>query len=175
MNFLKCLRSRHIIAFFFTINAHQLAAQNITPFTFNNGGGSNASMEWSIAESVSIAYFIAPGFFVNTGVLQPMTNNVTAINVYGPAVFGSQITIGPNPTNNSLLCKTRFAEAGSLTFQILDAKSSIVLTHEVGSIFRNYERTISLGNYPAGVYYMKVLFKPITGNIKTGIYKIIKL
>ena len=107
--------------------------------------------------------------------LQPMTNNVTAINVYGPAVFGSQITIGPNPTNNSLLCKTRFAEAGSLTFQILDAKSSIVLTHEVGSIFRNYERTISLGNYPAGVYYMKVLFKPITGNIKTGIYKIIKL
>jgi hypothetical protein len=175
MNFLKCLNYRHILALVFTFNAHQLAAQNITPFTFNNGGGSNASMEWSIAESVSIAYFIAPGFFLNTGLLQPMTNNVTAINVYGPAVFGSQIALGPIPTNNLLLFKARFAEAGSLTFQLLDAKSSIVLTHEAGIIFRNYDKNISLGNYPTGVYYMKVFFKPIIGNIKTGIYKIIKL
>ena len=58
--------------------------QSITPQTFNNGGGSASSIEWSIGESVSIANFITSGYSLNTGVLQPMTSIVTAINEYGP-------------------------------------------------------------------------------------------
>jgi hypothetical protein len=42
-------------------------------------------------------------------------------------------------------------------------------------IFNSYEKNISLENYPSGVFYVKVFFKPIAGNIKTGIYKIIKI
>ena len=81
-----------------TINI--IHSQTITPYTLSNGGGSSATMEWSLGESVSIANFIASGYSLNTGVLQPMTSIVTAINEYGPAVFGTQITIGPNPTSN---------------------------------------------------------------------------
>jgi len=175
MNFLKCLKYWHILAFIIFINTHRLVAQSITPYTLNNGGGAIATMEWSIAESVSIAYFNAPGFSLNTGVLQPMTSIVTGINEYGPIVFGSQIAMGPNPTNNLLHIKARFTEAGNLTFQLLDAKSSVILTHEAGTIFSYYDENILLGNYPSGVFYIKVFFKPIVGNIKTGIYKIIKL
>jgi hypothetical protein len=58
---------------------------------------------------------------------------------------------------------------------LLDAKTSIVFSHEAGTIFSNYEKNILLENYPSGVFYMKVYFKPIAGNLKTGIYKIIKL
>lgn len=150
-------------------------SQAITPFTFNNGGGSSAALEWSIAESVSIVSLAVPGFSINTGVLQPMTSVVTAINEFGPAVFGSQIIMGPIPTSHKLHLKTLFTEAGKLSIQIMDAKSTIFFTHEAGTIFRIYEKDISLEDYPSGVFFMKVFFKPIVGSVKTGIYKIIKL
>ena len=150
-------------------------SQSITPHTFNTGGGSSSFLEWSLTESVSVASFIAPGFSLNTGVLQPNTNVVTSINEYGPAVFGSQITIGPNPTLSLLHFKARFAEVGRLSIQLMDAKSAIVLTQDVGTIFSSYEKNISLEDYPSGVFYLKVYFKSIVGNTKTGIYKVIKL
>ena len=132
-------------------------------------------MEWSMGESVSIANFIALGYSLNTGVLQPMTSIVTAINEYGPTVFGTQITMGPNPTYNLLHIKARFNELGTLSFQLIDAKSSIMFTQDVGTIFSSYDKDILMENYPSGVFYMKIYFKPITGIAKTGIYKIIKL
>jgi hypothetical protein len=159
----------------FLSNFTEAKAQSISPYTFNNGGGYFSAMEWSIGESVSIANFLASGYYLNTGVLQPMTSIVTAINEFGPAVFGTQITIGPNPTNNLLHIKARFNQAGSLSFQLIDAKSTIVFTQEAGTIFSSYEKDIFMENYPSGVFYMKVYFKPINGNAKTGIYKIIKL
>ena len=132
-------------------------------------------MEWSMGESVSIANFISSGYSLNTGVLQPMTSIVTAINEYGPTVFGTQITMGPNPTSNLLHIKARFNELGTLSFQLIDAKSSIMFTQDVGTIFSSYDKDILMENYPSGVFYMKVYFKPSTGSAKTGIYKIIKL
>jgi hypothetical protein len=149
--------------------------QAITPYTLNNGGGSSSFLEWSLTESVSVASFIAPGYSLNTGVLQPNTNVVTSINEYGPLVFGNQIIIGPNPTSNLLHIKARFNQVGSLSIQLIDAKSAIVFTQEAGTIFSSYEKDVLMENYPSGIFYMKVFFKPITGIAKTGIYKIIKL
>jgi len=160
---------------FSLLTVNNLYSQTITPHAMNNGGGYSSTMEWSIGESVSIANFIASGYSLNTGVLQPMTSIVTAINEYGPAVFGNQITIGPNPTSNLLHIKARFNQVGTLSFQLIDAKSSIVFTQEAGTIFSSYEKDILMENYPSGVFYMKVYFKPSTGIAKTGIYKIIKL
>jgi len=164
------------LLFLFNLLTHNnLYSQTITPHALNNGGGYFSAMEWSIGESVSIANFIASGYSLNTGVLQPMTSIVTAINEYGPAVFGNQITIGPNPTSNLLHIKARFNQVGSLSLQLIDAKSSIVFTQEAGNIFSSYDKDILMENYPSGVFYMKVYFKPTTGSAKIGIYKIIKL
>ena len=163
---------------FFSFNLlslNNLYSQSITPYTLSNGGGSSSIIEWSIGESVSIANFIASGYSLNTGVLQPMTSIVTAINEYGPAVFGTQITIGPNPTSNLLHIKARFNQVGSLSLQLIDAKSSIMFTQDAGTIFSSYDKDILMENYPSGIFYMKVYFKPSTGSAKTGIYKIIKL
>jgi hypothetical protein len=164
-----------ILFFLLIFSTSVLSAQSITPNTLNNGGGYSTSMEWNIAESVSIAIFIASGYSLNTGALQPMTSFVTAINEYGPAVFGTQITIGPNPTTNLLHIKARFNQVGNLSLQLLDAKSAIVFTQEAGTIFSSYEKDILMESYPSGIFYMKIYFKPITGITKTGIYKIIKL
>lgn len=160
---------------FTSMFVNNLYSQSITPFTLNNGGGTTTNMDWSIGESVSITNFSTPNYFLNTGVLQPMTSIVTAINEYGPAVFGTQITMGPNPTSNLLHIKARFNQVGSLSLQLIDAKSAIVLTQEAGTIFSSYDKDILMENYPSGIFYMKVYFKPITGIAKTCIYKIIKL
>ena len=157
------------------ISQLKLDAQSITPYAINNGGGYSSSMEWNMGESVSIANFIASGYSLNTGVLQPMTSIVTAINEYGPAVFGTQITIGPNPTTNLLHIKARFNQAGNLSYQLIDAKSAIVFTQEAGIIFSSYDKDILMEDYPSGVFYMKIFFKSISGNLKTGVYKVIKL
>ena len=166
---------RSFLLFFIVLIPLYSFCQSITPQTLNNGGGSISIMDWSISESLSIGSFIAPGFSLNTGVLQPNTNVVTSINEYGPAVFGSQITIGPNPTSNILHIKARFTQAGSLSYQLIDAKSAIIYTEEAGTIFNSYEKDILMENYPSGVFYMKVYYKPNIGNAKSGIYKIIKL
>ena len=169
--------SKKIIGFIliYCLSFSKSNGQSITPYTLSNGGGSSTTIEWSMGESVSIANFIASGYSLNTGGLQPMTSIVTAINEYGPSVFGSQITIGPNPTSNLLHIKARFNQVGTLSFQLIDAISTIVFTQEAGTIFSSYDKDILMENYPSGVFYMKVFFKPSTGNTKTGIYKIIKL
>ena len=166
---------RGILLFLLLLNTSFLSAQSITPYALNNGGGYSSSMEWNIGESVSIANFIASGYSLNTGGLQPMTTIVTSINEYGPAVFGTQITIGPNPTNNLLHIKARLSEMGSLSFQLIDSKSSIILTQEAGMIYSSYEKDILMEKYPSGVFYIKIFFRSITGNLKTGVYKVIKL
>ncbi len=104
-----------------------------------------------------------------------MTSIVTDINDFGPTVFGTQITIGPNPTSNFLHIKARFKQAGSLSLQLLDANSTIFFTQDAGTILSNYENNILTEKYPSGIYYLKINFKPFIGSIKTGIYKIIKL
>lgn len=167
--------SRGFLFSIFFLSCSKSNAQSITPFTLSNGGGSSSTMEWSIGESVSIANFIASGYSLNTGGLQPMTSIVTAINEYGPAVFGTQITIGPNPTSNLLHIKTRFNETGRLSIQLLDSKSSQIFTQDAGIILNIYENDLLIEKYPSGIYYIKIYFKPIIGSIKTGIYKIIKL
>jgi hypothetical protein len=163
------------IVLFVSTDFSNMYAQSISPYTLNNGGGSVATMEWSIGESVSIAHFATTNYFLNTGALQPMTSIVTSMNEYGPIVFGSQITIGPNPTFNLLHIKARFNEMGNLSIHLMDAKSAIVFKHEAGTIFSSFEKDILLDQYASGVFYVKVFFKPINGISKTGIYKIIKL
>ncbi len=155
--------------------ATKIHSQSITPYCINNGGGFSGTIEWSIGETVSITNLIAPGFSLNTGVLQPMTTVVTSINEFGPKVFGNQIIIGPNPTSNFLHVNAKMNEFGNLSIQLLDAKSSIILTEEIGKISNNYDKNIYLENYPSGIFYLKVFFKTIAGKEKVGIYKIIKL
>ena len=150
-------------------------AQTLSPFTFNNGGGYSNTLDWSIGESVSIAHFTSFGYSLNTGVLQPTTPITTAIEEYGPAVFGNQIIMGPNPTSKLLHIKASFNEVGSISFQMFNSKSNNVLSYNGGNIFSTYDKDLYLENLPAGAYYMRVNFKPSIGKAKTGIYKIIKL
>jgi len=172
---MKFINKPYIIILIINLFGTTLSAQSISLYTFNNGGGFNNTTEWSIGESVSIAYFTSASSTLNTGVLQPITSLSTGINEYGPVVFGHQITIGPNPTSNLLRIKAKFNESGNLSIQILDSKSTLVLTQNAGLIFSIYDKELILNDLASGIFYARVYFKPLSGIIKTGIYKIVKL
>ena len=172
---MRFISKLNIVIVFICFSWTQIGAQTINLYTFNNGGGFNNTTEWSIGESVSIAYFTSAGYTLNTGVLQPVSILSTGINEYGPLVFGHQIIIGPNPTSNLLRIKAKFNESGNLSFQILDSKSTLVLTQDAGLIFSTYDKELVLNELASGIFYVRVYFKPLSGTIKTGIYKIIKL
>jgi len=172
---MKFINKPYIIILIINLFGTTLSAQSISLYTFNNGGGFNNTTEWSIGESVSIAYFTSASSTLNTGVLQPITSLSTGINEYGPVVFGHQITIGPNPTSNLLRIKAKFNESGNLSIQILDSKSTLVLTQNAGLIFSIYDKELILNDLASGIFYVRVYFKPLSGIIKTGIYKIVKL
>lgn len=170
------MRMPPILIFIVCIFFHQqVVAQRITPSTQNNGGGYAKTLEWSIGETISIDYFSADKVKLNTGVLQPLSTVVTSVNEYGPAVFGNQIVIGPNPTLGILHLKAAFTSYGNLKIQLLDAKSQLVSSQDLGTLSQVYNKDISLEQVPSGVYYLKVFFKPMNANNKTGIFKIIKL
>jgi hypothetical protein len=153
----------------------KISAQSMALYTFNNGGGFNNTIEWSIGESVSIANFKSNGFTLNTGVLQPISSTLTGLNELGSSVFGDQITIGPNPTYNLIHIKAIFNEPGNISFQLVDSKSASVFNQQPVTIYKSYEKDFVLEKLPSGVFYMKVYFKPTNGKAKTGVYKIIKL
>ena len=144
-------------------------AQSITPLTINNGGGFATAMEWSIGESVSIANFVTATYSLNTGVLQPTTSSVTAIDP-----IGNQIMFGPNPVANLLHIKASFSKLGSLSIQLLDAKSIIVFSDQASTVSLLYQKDIVMQFYPSGVYFLRVYFKPTNGNPIMSTYKIIK-
>ena len=172
---MRFISKLNIVIVFICFSWTQIGAQTINLYTFNNGGGFNNTNEWSIGESESIAYFTSSGYILTTGVLQPLTSLSTGINEYGPLVFGHQITIGPNPTSNLLRIKTIFNEPGNLSFQILDSKSALFINQDAGLIFSAYNKELMLNDLPSGVFYVRVYFKPMSGKIKTGVYKIIKI
>ena len=159
-------------SFLFAINS---VGQSITTYAINNSGGYSSNYEWSIGESTSIVSFTASGYSLSTGLLQPTSNLVTSIFETGLNAFGTQITIGPNPTSNILHIKANFKQVGNLSFQLIDVKSSILFSEDAGTIFNTYNKDITLEKYPSGIFYIKVFFKPNNGIAKTGIYKIIKL
>ena len=169
------LRNIYLLCLGFTFYPFFVIGQSLTPITLNNGGGTGLGMEWSMGESVSIANFYTPGLLLTTGVLQPNTSIVTGITEFGPSVFGNDITIGPNPVVNLLHIKADLKQMGDLSFQILDGNSTILKSIEAGFVFNNYEKKLDLAIYTAGIIFVRVLFKPLNGSLKKGIYKIIKL
>jgi hypothetical protein len=151
----------------------KISAQNITPLVLNNGGGVATNLEWSMNESVSISGFNAASLFLYTGFLQPTENIFKYINENTSML--NKITVGPNPTSNLLNIKLKYLEIGDLSIQLVNVKGDIILTEEAGTLYTNYEKSISIEQFPSAPYFLKIYFKPLNQIAKIVVYKIIKL
>ena len=172
--------SKGIFVFLFILATSFLSAQSITPFTINIAGftatQNGYSLTVSTGETISITNFKAPnGESLNSGFLQNNPPLVTGIEDLLSRIGDNEVSISPNPTSTITNLITNFTVPGQMQFQILDLNSKILYRSQAQSAITVKRTEVALNNYPAGVYYILVFFKPTNGNSKTGIYKIIKL
>ena len=169
-----------ILLFLVLLTTSILSAQSITPFTINIAGftatQNGYSLTVSTGETISITNFKAPnGESLSSGFLQNNPPLVTGIEDLLSRIGDNEVSISPNPTSTITNLITNFAVPGQMQFQILDLNSKIFYRSQAQSAITVKRTEVVLSNYPAGVYYILVFFKPNIGNSKTGIYKIIKL
>jgi hypothetical protein len=169
-----------ILLFLLLLSTSILSAQSITPFTINIAGftatQNGYSLTVSTGETISITNFKSSnGETLNSGFLQNNPPLVTGIEDVLSRISDNEVSVSPNPTSTNTYLTTSFTVPGQMQFQILDLKSNILFRSQAQSGINVKRTEVALSNYPAGVYYILVFFKPIIGNSKTGIYKIIKL
>jgi hypothetical protein len=169
-----------IFCFLFFVFASNLNSQSITPFTVNIAGftaqKSGYSITVSTGEAISITNFTSPnGASLNSGFLQNNPPIVTSINDVLSVIGNDEIMITPNPTKTTTNLYAKFNKPGNLQYQILDVASKQLFRSPSANYLNAKQTIVDLTPYPAGVYYIQVLFKPTTGIMKSGIYKIIKL
>ena len=172
--------NRGILLFLLLLTTSLITAQSITPFTINIAGftatQNGYQLTVSTGETISITNFKAPnGESLSSGFLQNNPPLVTGIEDLLSRIGDNEVSISPNPTSSITNLITNFAVPGQMQFQILDLGSKIMFRSQAQSSITVKRTEVVLSNYPAGVYYILVFFKPNIGNSKTGIYKIIKL
>ena len=171
---------RGIFVFLLTLSTSNIIAQSITPFTVNIAGftatQNGYSLTVSTGETISITNFKSPnGESLNSGFLQNNPPLVTSIEELLTKIGDNEISITPNPTNSVSNLISNFSVPGQMQYQILDIGSKLMFRSQPLNGLSNKQTKLELSNYPAGVYYVLVFFKPISGISKTGIYKIVKL
>jgi hypothetical protein len=169
-----------ILLLFFLISISRIFSQSITPFTINIAGftsiQSGYSLTVSTGETISITNFKAPnGESLNSGFLQNNPPLVTGIEELLNKIGDNEVNITPNPTNTITNLITNLIQPGQLQYQILDVGSKLLYRSQSQNALSTKQTIIELQNYPAGIYYILVFFKPNSGIAKTGIYKIVKL
>lgn len=150
-------------------------SQSITPYTLNVGGGYSNTLEWSIGESVSVSNFIRPGLELNTGVLQPTANLITAISDFPGQYFSNQIRIGPNPVLSVLYLDIELKESGNISYEFIDIAGIERIHYDAGFVLGNFSHKIDLEKYPSGTYFIRLLFRPNNKEHQSAIFKLIKL
>ena len=158
----------------------QSKAQSITPFTINIGGfdatQGGYSLTISTGETISITDFKSPnGVGLSSGFLQnnpPLVTGIEELNTpFGP----NEIKITPNPVETKTQLSVAIPGGGQLQYQVFDIGSKLLYRSQTFTIYGYIQNPLDFSNYPTGQYYVQVVFKPVTGKVKSGIYKIIKL
>lgn len=169
------MKSLILVCFFLISIALTGFSQSLSPFTLNMGGGFSSSLEWSIGESVSVANFVQSNYQLNTGVLQPQANLITALSDFSTSQFSTQIRLGPNPVLSVVNMDVDLIESGSLSFDLYDLAGIKIMHQEAGVVFGNYSTKILMENYLRGTYIIRLLFKPINSEPQTAFFKLVKL
>ncbi len=157
-----------------------IEAQSITPFTINIAGYTASkdgySLTVSTGETISITNFKSPnGVSLNSGFLQNNPPLVTGIDELMAMMGADEVSVTPNPTKSTSNLITNFKLPGQFQYQILDVASKLLFRSQPLNGIGSQQTKIELSTYPAGNYYINVLFKSKSGVSKTGVYKIVKL
>lgn len=163
--------------FFFLlfISVLRAPAQSISPTIINVGGVTSKTLDYSIGESASIAYFqTSSQFSLSSGFIQSFTPLVTGI-VNRVFEGGEAIVLFPNPASDFVRLKGAFTTSGFFEFHLIDQQGRILEIYP-NTYYVNYiEKEINTTHLQEGTYFIRLIYSSPEGFNQALSLKFIKI
>jgi len=139
------------------------SAQSISPLTINVGGYASKSLDFSIGESSSIAYFQNTNQInLSTGFIQSFTPLVTGI-VNRVFEEGEEFVLFPNPATDFVQLKGALSKPGFVEFHLIDLQGRILDTFPATYYFNYLEKEINISHLQGGTYFIRLIYSSPDG------------
>lgn len=166
-----------ILVFLLCLFSFSGITQIVTPVTVNSasggGGAGGYIFNWNIGDVV-VTTATAPNIIVTQGFLQ---NNVAVPTNVGnlTPLSAFEVKLLPNPTPNRVLYRFSMRERGRIQLRLFDlAGKSLLNTHmqHSGGV---HNGQLDMSALPSGVYQLYVIFTPVSGTARQGVYQLQKV
>jgi hypothetical protein len=139
------------------------SAQSISPFTVNVGGGRSNTIDYSIGESSSIAFFqLENKSSLSTGFIQSFTPLVTGI-VNRVFEEGEKFVLSPNPAADFIRLKGGLSKPGFVEFHLIDLQGRILDTYPATYYINYFEKEFNVAHLTGGTYFIRLIYSSSDG------------
>jgi hypothetical protein len=148
---------KYLFSFVF-LACFSASAQGISPFTINVGGASAKTLDYSIGESASIAYFQnSSQLSLSTGFIQSFTPLVTGI-INQVFEEGEGLTLSPNPASERIHLKGILSRPGFFEFHLIDAQGRILEAYPSTYYINYLDKEINVTQLMGGTYFIRLIY-----------------
>ena len=147
-----------LLIFFLVLGCFSASAQSISPTTINVGGAASKSLDYSIGESSSIAYFQTTNqLSLSSGFIQSYTPLVTGI-VNQVFEAGEEFVLSPNPATEYVRIKGALSKPGFVEFHLIDQQGRILDTYPATYYINYLEKEINISHLQGGTYFIRLIY-----------------
>jgi hypothetical protein len=151
------------------------SAQSVSPFTINVGGGRSNTIDYSIGESSSIAFFqLENKNSLSTGFIQSFTPLVTGI-VNRVFEEGEGFVLSPNPATYFIRLKGSLSKPGFVEFHLIDLQGRILDTYPTTYYINYLEKEFKVAHLTGGTYFIRLIYSSLDGINQSTSFKFIKI
>lgn len=170
---------KHLLTYLFALSflpATMMHAQSIGPSEMNAAGKSifagGNSYEYAIGTVVAGTTFQSPSLVVTQGVLQPLIEEPSGVDE--PGIPSDNLSVYPNPVEQTLFLKPAFGKKGKLEYVLLDGAGRTIMKSSVALEHGNELQEIPMSLYAVGQYTLSVTWQH-QGQAQSNAYKIQKI
>lgn len=172
-----CIMKVSIWASLFCLFSFSGITQIVTPVTVNSASGSGGAggyiFNWNIGD-VMVTTATTPTIVVTQGFLQNNVAMPTSVGNLTP-LSAFEVKLLPNPTPNRVLYRFSMRERGLIQLCLYDLAGKSLLNTQVQHGGGVHNGQIDMSALSSGVYQLQIIFTPVTGAARQGIYQLQKI
>jgi hypothetical protein len=164
-----------LISVFLFLGVLSASAQSINPFTVNVGGATYNTLNYSIGESSSVAFFQTSNqLSLSSGFIQSYTPLVTGI-VNRVFEEGEGFVLSPNPATDFIRLKGSLSKPGFVEFHLIDLQGRILDTYPTTYYINYLEKEFKVAHLTGGTYFIRLIYSSLDGINQSTSFKFIKI
>lgn len=147
-----------LLFIFLLLGCFSASAQSINPMTFNVGGSVSKTLDYSVGETATIAYFQSSNqISLSSGFIQSYTPLVTGI-VNQVLEAGEEFALFPNPATDYIRLKGALSQPGFIEFHLIDQQGRILETYPSTYYINYLEKEINISSLQGGTYFLRLIY-----------------